>query len=108
MTVLFFGIDFGTVASFFLFEDFSFDFIALELENFKNLPVEESPATARFYYEQWQKDYFEDTIQRHGESIQAMGKIYSRIRIKSLQRIVSRESQWDDVKWRAKAVSIAN
>ena len=86
-------------------EDFSFNFIALELENFKNLPAEESPTTARFYYEQWQKDYFEDTIRRHGESIQSMGKIYSRIRIKSLQRVVARESQWDDVKWRAKAVS---
>ena len=89
-------------------EDFIFDFVALESENFKSLPVEESPAKARFYYEQWQKDYFEDTIQRHGKSIQSMGKIYSRIRIKSLQRVVARESQWDDVKWRTKAVSEVN
>ena len=89
-------------------EDFSFDFIALESENFKSLPVEESPAKARFYYEQWQKDYFEDTIRRHGKSIQSMGKIYSRIRIKSLQRVVASESQWDDVKWRTKAVSEIN
>ena len=89
-------------------EDFSFDFVALESENFKSLPAEECPAKVRFYYQQWQKDYFEDTIRRHGESIQAMGKIYSRTRIKSLQRVVARESQWDDVKWRAKAVSRAN
>jgi hypothetical protein len=27
---------------------------------------------------------------------------------KILQRVVARESQWDDVKWRAKAVSKAN
>jgi hypothetical protein len=33
---------------------------------------------------------------------------YSRIRIKSLQRVVARESQWDDVKWRFKAVSKGN
>ena len=89
-------------------EDFSFDFIALELEHFKSLPVEESPGTVRFYYKQWQKDYFEDTISRHGESIQAMGKIYSRIRIKSLQRAVAKETQWDNVKWRSKAISEAN
>jgi len=89
-------------------EDFNFDFVALESEHFKSLPDEECPAKVRFYYQQWQKDYFEDTVRRHGESIQAMGKIYSRIRIKSLQRVVARESQWDDVKWRAKAVSRAN
>jgi hypothetical protein len=89
-------------------EDFNFDFVALESEHFKNPPAEECPVKVRFYYQQWQKDYFEDTIQRHGESIQAMGKIYSRIRIKSLQRVAARESQWDDVKWRAKAVSRAN
>ena len=89
-------------------EDFNFDFVALESEHFKSLPAEECSTKVRFYYQQWQKDYFEDTIRRHGESIQAMGKIYSRIRIKSLQRVVARESQWDDVKWRAKAVSRAN
>ena len=89
-------------------EDFSFDFVALESEHFKGPPSEECPTKVRFYYQQWQKDYFEDTIQRHGETIQAMGKIYSRIRIKSLQRVVARESQWDDVKWRAKAVSKEN
>jgi len=89
-------------------EDLSFDFVALESEHFKSLPSEECPTKVRFYYQQWQKDYFEDTIQRHGETIQAMGKIYSRIRIKSLQRAVAKESQWDDVKWRAKAVSKAN
>jgi hypothetical protein len=86
-------------------EDFSFDFVALESEYFKDPPTEESPTTLRFYCQQWQKDYFEDTIRRHGENIQAMGKIFSRIRVKSLQRVVARESQWDDVKWRAKAVS---
>ena len=59
-------------------------------------------------YKQWQKNYFEDTINRHGESIQSMGKIYSRIGIKSHQRVVARESQWDDVKWRSKAVSKGN
>ena len=86
-------------------ENFNFDFIVLESEHFKDLPIEESPATLRFYFRQWQKDYFEDTTRRHGENIQAMGKIYSRIRIKSLQRMVAKESQWADVKWRAKAVS---
>jgi hypothetical protein len=89
-------------------EDFNFDFVALEAEHFKSLPAKECPSKVRFYYQQWQKDYFEDTVQRHGKSIQAMGKIYSRIRIKSLQRVVARESQWDDVKWRAKAVSRTN
>ena len=85
-------------------EEFNFDFVTLESEHFKSLPAEERPTKVRFYYQQWQKDYFEDTIQRHGESIQAMGKIFSRIRIKSLQRVVARESQWDDVKWINKAV----
>jgi hypothetical protein len=86
-------------------ENFSFDFVTLESEGFDSLPAENFPTTVRFYYQQWQKDYFEDTVRRHGESIQAMGKIYSRIRIKSLQRAVARENQWGDVKWRAKAVS---
>ena len=99
--------DFTDVHSTFT-EDFHFDFITLESEHFKNLPTEELPSTVRFYYKQWQKDYFEDTINRHGESIQSMGKIFSRIRIKSLQRVVARESQWDDVKWRSKAVSNEN
>ena len=89
-------------------EEFDFDFINLEFEDFKILPTEVLPSTVRFYYKKWQKDYFEDTIQRHGESIQSMGKIFSRIRIKSLQRVVARESQWDDVTWRSKAVSRAN
>ena len=89
-------------------EGFDFDFITLESEHFKGLPTEVLPSTVRFYYKKWQKDYFEDTIQRHGESIQSMGKIFSRIRIKSLQRVVARESQWDDVKWRSKAVSREN
>jgi two-component SAPR family response regulator len=89
-------------------EGFDFDFITLESENFKDLPTEVLPSTIRFYYKKWQKDYFEDTIRRHGESIQSMGKIFSRIRIKSLQRVVARESQWDDVKWRSKAVSREN
>ena len=89
-------------------EDFNFDFLVLESKHFKSPPAEECPVKVRFYYQQWQKDYFEDTIRRHGESIQAMGKIYSRIRIKSLQRVTALESQWDDVKWRAKAVSRAN
>ena len=89
-------------------EDFNFDFVALESKHFKSPPTEECPVKVRFFYQQWQKDYFEDTIRRHGESIQAMGKIYSRIRIKSLQRVAARESQWDDVKWRSKAVSRAN
>ena len=67
-------------------EDFSFDFVELEANFFHKLPTEESPTTIRFYYKQWQKDYFEDTFRRQGMTIQAMGKIYSRTRVKSFQR----------------------
>ena len=86
-------------------EDFSFDFVELESNFFKKLPTEESPTTIHFYFKQWQKDYFEDTFRRQGVTIQAMGKIYSRARVKSFQREVAHESQWDDVKWRAKTVT---
>tara|TARA_B100001123_G_scaffold307897_1_gene344033 strand:- start:7532 stop:9643 length:2112 start_codon:yes stop_codon:yes gene_type:complete len=86
-------------------EDFSFDFVELESNFFKKLPTEESPTTIHFYFKQWQKDYFEDTFRRQGVTIQAMGKIYSRARVKSFQREVARESEWDDVKWRAKTVT---
>ena len=86
-------------------EDFSFDFVELESNFFKKLPTGESPTTIRFYYKQWQKDYFEDTFRRQGMTIQAMGKIYSRTRVKSFQRVVARESEWDDVKWRTKTVT---
>ena len=63
-------------------EDFSFDFVELESNFFKKLPTEESPTTIHFYFKQWQKDYFEDTFRRQGVTIQAMGKIYSRARVK--------------------------
>mgnify|MGYP001091609774 FL=1 len=70
---------------------FDFDFISLEECFFENTPDEQSPNQVKFYYEDWQKDFFRDNIRRQGTNIQSMGKFFSRIPIKKLQRFVARE-----------------
>lgn len=74
-------------------EDFLFDFVTAEKEYFETLPQETCPCKIRFYYEDWQKEFFIDNVQRQGSSIQAMGKIFSRVPIKKFQRSVSKESE---------------
>jgi hypothetical protein len=80
-------IDFDSI----FLEEFDFDFISLEECFFENSPDEHSPTQVKFYYENWQKDFFRDNIQRQGTNIQSMGKFFSRIPIKKLQRFVARE-----------------
>lgn len=67
-------------------EHFNFDFIALEAENFASMPTQKTPTDIRFYYEQWQKDFFSDQMARHGTSLQGLGKLLSRVPIKKTQR----------------------
>lgn len=76
-----------------LIKNFEFDFVALEAENFATLPTKQSSCSINFFYEKWQKEFFVDNIKRQGDTIQALGKIFSRIPIKKLQRTVSRESE---------------
>ena len=80
-------IDFDSI----FLEEFDFDFISLEECFFENTPDEQSPNQVKFYYEDWQKDFFRDNIRRQGTNIQSMGKFFSRIPIKKLQRFVARE-----------------
>jgi hypothetical protein len=65
---------------------FEFDFIALERENFTRVPTQKKPTDIAFYYEQWQKDFFADQMEKHGTSPQGLGKLLSRIPIKKTQR----------------------
>jgi hypothetical protein len=65
---------------------FDFDFIALEKENFSRMPTQKNPTDIAFYYEQWQKDFFSDQMEKHGTSPQGLGKLLSRIPIKKTQR----------------------
>lgn len=74
-------------------KDFEFDFVALEAESFSTIPQRKSLCTINFFYEEWQKEFFVDNVKRQGDSIQALGKIFSRIPIKKLQRTVARESE---------------
>ena len=65
---------------------FDFDFIALETENFANMPTQKKPCDIQFYYKQWQVDFFSDQMARHGTSLQGLGKLLSRVPIKKTQR----------------------
>lgn len=76
-----------------ILETFDFDFVGMESEFFETLPVKRSPVKIKFSYEDNQKEFFVDNVQRQGESLQAMGKIFSRINIKKLQRKVYSESE---------------
>lgn len=67
-------------------EDFDFDFIELEVEKFASMPQRKKSTKVRFYYEQWQKDFFSDQMIKHGTSIQGLGKLLSRVAIKKTQR----------------------
>ena len=72
---------------------FDFDFVKMELDAFNTLPKEISPVKIRFLYEDEQKEFFIDNVRRQGDGLQAMGKIFSRINIKKLQRKAYSESE---------------
>ena len=74
-------------------ETFDFDFAKMESDSFNTLPKEISSTKIRFLYEEEQKQFFIDNVQRQGDNIQAMGKIFSRINIKKLQRKTYSESE---------------
>ena len=42
----------------------------------------------RFFHQPWQKQFFQDQLNRHGRSRQALGKVFSRIPIKKTHRSV--------------------
>lgn len=69
-------------------ERFRFDFVALDARKFDELPNGLAETDVRFYYEQWQKDFFCDQMDRHGTSMQGLGKLMSRVPIKKTQRAV--------------------
>ena len=74
-------------------ETFDFDFAKMESDDFNTLPKEISSTKISFLHEEEQKQFFIDNVQRQGDNIQAMGKIFSRINIKKLQRKTYSESE---------------
>ncbi|MBL96639.1 MAG: hypothetical protein CMF52_02390 [Legionellales bacterium] len=76
-----------------LTEGFNFDFISLESTFFESVPSDKEPTKICFFYQKWQKEFISDQLKRHGESIQSVGKIFSRVPIKKLQRVSAREGE---------------
>ncbi len=68
--------------------DFDYDFVALEQADFEDAPTETRPTRMRFFHQPWQKQFFQDQLNRHGRSRQALGKVFSRIPIKKTHRSV--------------------
>jgi hypothetical protein len=68
--------------------DFDFDFVALEKDGFEELPAGMAPTRIRFFHQPWQQRFFQDQLDRHGRSLQALGKVLSRIPIKKTHRTV--------------------
>jgi hypothetical protein len=70
--------------------EFTFDFTALELEQFEKIPTHKTPSRIRFFYEPWQRTFFSDQFRVHGLTPQSLGKIFARSPIKNAQRHVVR------------------
>lgn len=70
--------------------EFGFDFIELESQGFDRIPPERSSQWLRIGFETWQRDFIRHQLQLHGRSIQALGKMFSRVPIKKLQRVATR------------------
>jgi hypothetical protein len=75
--------------------DFAYDFVALERTGFEEAPKRPQPTRMRFFYQPWQKLFFEDQLNRHGRSPQALGKVFSRVPIKKTHRSVDYASVAD-------------
>ncbi|MFN3075332.1 MAG: B12-binding domain-containing radical SAM protein [Alphaproteobacteria bacterium] len=69
---------------------FDYDFVALEEGHFQDQPAARNQGSIRFYFTPWQQEYFADQLAFHGKTVQGLGKMYSRIAIKKLQRSVER------------------
>ncbi len=71
-------------------ENFGFDFVGMEADHFAKIPSNRSHCSLRFFFSRWKKDLIADQLHRHGKTPQALGKMFSRIPIKRLQRTAVR------------------
>jgi radical SAM superfamily enzyme YgiQ (UPF0313 family) len=67
-------------------ETFDFDIVALEERHFDHFPEHRQPTVVRFYYDDWQKEFFDDQLRRYGRDAQAWTKMFSRAPIKKMFR----------------------
>jgi hypothetical protein len=67
-------------------EELAFDLVALEAERFTTMPQRQQPTAVRFYYDDWQKEFFGDQVRRYGSDARGWSKMVSRTPIKKLFR----------------------
>ncbi len=69
--------------------DFDFDFSEQEARDFAQLPVRRRRVRLRIAFEDWQREFIGHQLRVHGRSVQALGKMFSRVPIKKLQRVAT-------------------
>jgi hypothetical protein len=76
-------------------QEFRFDVVALESQRFEVLPQGPARTLARFYYDDWQKEFFSDQVRRYGRDARGWSKMVARTPIRKLFRRVEYERSRD-------------